>query len=151
MLPSIRNQTPGVHDRYETVENVVWWGSEQWLQGFYSQTITIDGASRDTNHTNNTTILRAGLLMAYHDANQLWLPYNSALGAAVGGTLAGILRFNTPVQIDGTDTNRDAVIFRPGALVKSANLYTNDAGGIAGAKAGLAALGFVLDDWYHNV
>lgn len=156
--PSLNYQAPGVHTAQESVENVVTWG-DPLLANMYRFNAVIDGASRDGSHTGNTTILRPGLLMGYHQANKLWLPYDSALGATVGGTLQGVIAELVNVQLNGSDIQRvGGFIFAPGAPIKVSALYTNDGtdGPVSGhaneatIRTALEALNYRLDDWFQD-
>ena len=156
--PGLNYQAPGVRDANETFESEVTFG-DPLQANFFKFGALIDGASRDTGHTNNTQVLRAGLLMGYHVANKQWVPYRSLNAANEGDTIQGVLYATINMQVDGTDVDRMAgFILRPGAPIKAKSLLTNDgtAGPVVGHAAetairtALAALGYVVDDWYQQ-
>lgn len=159
--PGLNYQAPGVRASNESYENVVTWGDPFYVNHFKIGAL-IDGASRDASNTP-TTILRAGLLMGYHIANKQWLPYNSTLTAGQGDDILGVLYETVNMQVNGVDTDRvrGFILVPPCPIVWTA-LWTNDTGaaGSAGAVNGhanaaairtdLAALGFILDDYYQQ-
>ncbi len=157
----VKFQTPGVGSLYESVEKTIGWGDGD-LFNMYRFSGAISGASRDGDHTGSTTILRPGLLMGFHHADELWLPYDSGLTADEGDTISAIFVRPVDVQINSTDTIRwGGFLVRPGASIRWSQLVTNDTG--SGGSAGdvsthanksairtrLEALGYLLDDW-HN-
>jgi len=152
----IINQTPGVGALYETVEKIVGWGPSTYFN-YFRMSGVIDGASRDDSHTDNTTLLRPGLLMAYNQTTQRWMPYDSALGATVGGTIGSIFLRPESMQLHNADVDRfGGYLLRPGAPIKWKALLTNDgtAGTVSGhaskaaIRTALEGLGYVLDDYY---
>jgi len=66
----------------------------------------IDGASRDTGNTDDTTVLRPGLIMAKITATQKWVPFvtGGSDGSEQPAGILTILGLNT--QMDGADTDR---------------------------------------------
>jgi hypothetical protein len=50
---------PGMSDVLQTVENQIWFGDRLQVR---SESVLIDGSSRDVGNTDNTTFLRPGLL-----------------------------------------------------------------------------------------
>ena len=110
MYPSITHQTPGIHSRFETQEPQIFWGNSE----FWGKDVMfglLDGSSRDLGQAAGSQhILRAGLVLGYHVANERWVPYDSTAAAAEGGTLRGVLAQTVAVVIDGVDTDKTIAI-----------------------------------------
>lgn len=154
----IKNQTPGVGALYSNVEKVIGWGDGD-LFNMYRFSGAIDGTTRDDSHTGNTTIIRPGLLMGYHVANKVWVPYDSTNTANEGDTISAVFLRPVDMQLQSTDTTRwGGFLVRPGASIQFSKLITND--GTAGTVSGHAAeatmrtaltdLGYLLDDWLEQ-
>jgi len=109
--------------------------------GFFLTYAVIDGSSRDTGNTNNTSVLRPGLVMAQLTASPLkWKPFVS--GASDGTQYArGILmEFGVNTQMDGADADRlVATILVVGNVNPEAVCLASTAGyGLAQSGVGLA-------------
>ena len=157
MYPSITHQTPGIHSRFETQEPQIFWGNSE----FWGKDVMfglLDGSSRDLGQAAGSQhILRAGLVLGYHVANERWVPYDSTAAAAEGGTLRGVLAQTVAVVIDGVDTDKtiaishranvkaDALLFNQGT---PANLTSHALE--ATFRTALNAAGFRVDDWFQQ-
>lgn len=66
----------------------------------------VDGASRDTGNTSNTTVLRIGLVMALNSSTNKWQPFESGGSNAIGSPAGILLELGLNTQLDGADADR---------------------------------------------
>lgn len=66
----------------------------------------VDGASRDTGNTSNTTVLRIGLVMALNSSTKKWVPFSSGGSNATGEAAGILLELGLNTQLDGADADR---------------------------------------------
>ena len=162
MTYGVQNQIPGIATVYESVEGIISWAHATYTNYFRFSGV-IDGGALDESHTANTSILRPGLLMGYHVANQVWVPYDdegATVAANAGGEIQAVFMRPLDTTINGTATDRwGGYLLRPGAPIKWSALWTNQgtAGKVdaphadaAAIRTRLEALGYQLDDWYEN-
>ena len=127
---------PGVEGVLETYESAVFYGPASYWNVFKLNQGLIDGASRDAGNTGQTTILRAGLIMAYNTTTGKWVPWVSG-GMDGTGKVSGILFASIDTQFNGADKDRFAGVISVGGLWKSEGLLLpgNTSRGISGATA----------------
>jgi len=106
----------------------------------YLNYAVVDGASRDAGNTNNTTVLRPGLIMAKVTSTGKWKPFVS--GASDGTQLARgiLLAFGLNTQMDGADADRYLATILVRGIVNPSGLCLNTttAYGLARTSVGLA-------------
>ena len=95
--------TPGV----QSLDSTLAWGGTfgrpewNWLDG----AARISGAARDAGHTNNTTVLRGGLLMGKITSSNMWKEWNPS-GTDGSQWLRGVLMQAVDTQRYGSNQNR---------------------------------------------
>lgn len=133
---------PGFTTQISTHEASILWQNMFYEQPAIALDNTIVSTAADSGNTPTST-LRAGLVMA-KDANGLWTPYDAdSLG--VSSYARGVLGQTTSMLdgITGSNTNRQAIIYRAGgARVKAAGLVNLD----YQSRWQLECQGFEFDD-----
>lgn len=118
----------------------------------------IDGASRDAGNTDNTTVLRPGLIMAQVTATQKWKPFDNTEddGTEIPRGILTLLGLNT--QLDGSDTDRFLATIMVGGNVNPEALCiaATTAYGLPTTGAGLAVrkafmLSFRMSDDFQGL
>lgn len=121
---SYHGTLPGIEAVVENTEKKLNWGRED--QYVEAPNFDIDGASRDSGHTADTTILRPGLILGRLTANgQLteWDPTASDGSEEV----YGILDCEVKMQYLGSNKDKNAKVFYAGNLKAEAVLVPGQA------------------------
>jgi hypothetical protein len=154
---------PGIDDIRQNFEAAITWGPWEHNRSFVVPAL-LSGAARDTGNTEDTTVLRPGLLMGMLRSGgnfkfKEWLPI-SPVGAASDGDeyLAGVLLWDAKTQQLGTNKDRWFGYVLVGGNVKSSALIIpgETAAGIDGNAneyyvKSLLSSRFLLDDFYHEI
>lgn len=101
-MPALRNLRPQIRPTSTTVENAVQWGNPQWQLYFHFFGL-VDRSSRDPQNATEPHVLAPGLLMAYHQGLEAWVPYDPSESPTEGGTIHGILN-QAASLLNGYDT-----------------------------------------------
>lgn len=99
----------------------------------------ISGTARDAGNTNNTTVLRTGLVMGVITASGKWAQFNSAASDGTQIARGILISHGLNTQMDGADADRwvatilvHGIIYPEGACLASSSAY-----GIARTGVGL--------------
>ena len=136
---------PGIDAIRETLEKEFTWG--QWFNPLILQR-EINGASRDTGNTGNTTVLRPGIAMGTTTATKKLIPW--LVGATDGSeNFTGFLLHTVDTQVDGADGDqlRGWVLCAGAVKAESVALSVETSYGLNGAtdEAAFKALANVLN------
>lgn len=119
------------HDLSDVVYGPLW-------NCMYLNYAVVSGAARDAGNTNNTTVLRPGLVMGVITASGKWAQFDAS---AVDGTEVArgiLLQFGLNTQSDGADADRFlATILVRGVCNPSGVCLASGAYGLARSSTGL--------------
>lgn len=150
---------PGIDDIRQNFEAALTWGPWDYNKAFIVP-VLLSGAARDAGNTEDTTVLRPGLLLgqarsAGNFKVKEWSPAATGNGDEY---LFGVLLWDAKTQQLGTNKDRWFGYAMVGGHVKSAGLIIpgNASAGLDGDaneyySKSLLSSRFVLDDMYHEI